>query len=218
MVNVTLTIHSDPLRDLALSYAPMGRRAGLDALFALDGALGQVMRTTREPMVGQMRLAWWREALETLDNAPAPAEPVLRALAADVLPGGVSGRDLALLVDGWEPLLGDLDLEAIEQHARWRGAHLFELAGRVLDTGRRDPLTDAGRAWALDDLARHLGDPVPAGLARRQSLEPGNRVAGARWSRAGRPLGALAIIARRGARSDGAQLVLRLAWFRLTGR
>ncbi len=211
-------MHSDPLRDLALGYAPPGRRAGLDALFALDGALGQVLRTTREPMVGQMRLAWWREALAALDYAPAPAEPVLQALAADVLPGGVGGRELALLVDGWEPLLGELDQKAMEQHARWRGTHLFELAGRVLGTGQDDPLADAGRAWALDDLARHLGDPMLATLARDRSVEPGERATGTRWSRAGRPLGALAIIARRGLGPEGALLVLRLAWFRLSGR
>ena len=43
-----------------------------------------------------MRLAWWREALQRLDTAPAPGEPVLRELAAAVLPLGVTGTALAL--------------------------------------------------------------------------------------------------------------------------
>ena len=67
----------DPERALALSYAVEGRDA-LAALLALDDALARLLRSTREPALGQMRLAWWREALERLDTAPPPAEPVLR--------------------------------------------------------------------------------------------------------------------------------------------
>jgi phytoene synthase len=53
----------NPERALALSYAPASTRPGLEALFALDTALGTILKTTREPIVGQMRLTWWYEAL-----------------------------------------------------------------------------------------------------------------------------------------------------------
>ncbi len=76
----------DPERGLILAYAPAAGRGALAALLALDDALAQVLRTTREPALGQLRLAWWREALEQLDNSAGPAEPVLRALAAYALP------------------------------------------------------------------------------------------------------------------------------------
>ncbi|MEI9850036.1 MAG: squalene/phytoene synthase family protein [Sphingomonas sp.] len=58
------------------------RRGGgaLAALLALDDALARLIRTTGEPALGQMRLAWWRESLERLDAAPPPAEPVLATL------------------------------------------------------------------------------------------------------------------------------------------
>ncbi|NWP05716.1 hypothetical protein GY977_23280, partial [Escherichia coli] len=75
----------DPERDLILTYAPRAAQSGLQALLALDDALARLLRTTREPALGQMRLAWWREALEKLDHAPAPAEPVLKALETEVL-------------------------------------------------------------------------------------------------------------------------------------
>ena len=65
---------ANPERVLALSYAGEGRGA-LAALLALDDSLATLLRTTREPALGQMRLAWWREALERLDTAPPPAEP-----------------------------------------------------------------------------------------------------------------------------------------------
>ncbi|MBN8814925.1 MAG: squalene/phytoene synthase family protein [Sphingomonas sp.] len=218
MVNVTVTTIEDPERALAMSYAPADRRAGLRALFALDAALGQVLRTTREPMVGQMRLAWWREALAKLDTAPPPAEPVLEALAADVLPLGLTGEALATMNDGWELLLGPVDQHAIDEYGRLRGAVLFEVAGAVLGSVD-DPLAEAGRGWALADLAAHLSDPVLAGIARDAALPLLVGATARRWSRKGRPLGALTHIARMNLAGPAtARRVARLAWHRLTGR
>lgn len=217
MVNVTVTANHDPEWALALSYAPADRRAGLAALFALDAALGQVLRTTREPMVGQMRLAWWREALAKLDTAPPPAEPVLQALARDVMPFGVTGKALARMVDGWEPLLATIDAQAIADHARWRGEVLFEQGGVVLGASG-DPLAEAGQGWALADLAGHLSDPAMAAQARAAAAPLLAVAAGRRWSRAGRTLGALVHIARLDLAGPATpNRVLRLAWHRLTG-
>ena len=85
---------ADPERALILTYAPAHGRAALAALLALDDALAQLLRSTSQPAVGQLRLAWWREALARLDTQPPPAEPVLQSLAAAVLPLGVSGTSL----------------------------------------------------------------------------------------------------------------------------
>lgn len=207
---------NDPLRDLIVSYARRERRAGLAALLALDDSLGQVLRTTREPMVGQMRLAWWREALVRLDTAPPPGEPALRALAADVLPRGVTGAMLAAMADGWEPLLGAIDDAAIAAHGVERGARLFALAARLLDAEMAG-LEAAGRGWALADLAANLGD---AALAERVGgLAAPSLAAVRRWPRAARPLGALALQARMTLSGGVTPIrVLRLGWHRLTGR
>jgi len=67
----------DPDRTLALAYVPTRHREAVHALWTLDAALGAVLTTGREPAIRQIRLAWWREALERLDGAPAPAEPAL---------------------------------------------------------------------------------------------------------------------------------------------
>lgn len=218
MVNVTVTAIHDPERALALSYAPINRRAGLEALFALDAALGQVLRTTREPIVGQLRLAWWREALVRLDDAPPPAEPVLQAVASDLMPLGPSGEALAEMVDGWEVLLDAIDDRTIADHARLRGAVLFAQAGIVLDASR-DPLAEAGQGWALADLANHLSDPASAAHARVAAVPLLFVAADHRWSRPGRALGALAHIARLNLAGPATPWrVARLAWHRLTGR
>src|SRR3546814_17336884 len=62
----------DPELALAICYAPRKARAALAALFALDATLADVLRTTTEPMLGQMRLTWWHDALTRLEAAPPP--------------------------------------------------------------------------------------------------------------------------------------------------
>ena len=55
---------ADPERTLAVAYAPADKRPALTALFALDERFGAVVSSTSEPMIGLMRLAWWRERLD----------------------------------------------------------------------------------------------------------------------------------------------------------
>jgi phytoene synthase len=213
----------NPERDLALSYAPSSGRAGLAALLALDDALARLLRTTREPALGQMRLAWWREALEKLDRTPAPAEPVLRALETEVLRHGVKGGSLVPIVHGWEVLIEEemLDAPAMQRFGEGRG-RLFEVAGTLLGS-RGDPLEAAGQGWALADLARNLDAETERGVARELALPLLDAAASIRWSREGRALGALAHLARLDLadtpKEPGApSRVGRLLWHRLTGR
>ena len=188
----------NPERELAFSYARAASRAGLAALFALDAALANILRTTREPMVGQMRLTWWHEALTRLDSAAPPAEPVLQALAREITPRGISGARLAGMIDGWEELLDAETLgdAAFGRHADARGAALFAMAGEVLGTCDTDPVEPAGKGWALADLGRHLNDRSSSERALRLAAPPLAEAGRMRWSRAARPLGALAQIAR----------------------
>lgn len=218
----------DPERALALSYAPAGTGVGIAALFALDDALAAILRSTREPMLGQIRLTWWHDALSRLDTAPPPAEPVLRALAAHVVPRGVMGARLADMIDGWEALLDPdpADAATLETHAGARGIGLFAAVAMLSGGAPGDPVAPAGRGWALADLALHVGDPLVAAQARTRAAGPIAAAAAARWSRPNRVLGALVQIARMdlaiplGApRPIGApRRVGRLLLHRLTGR
>lgn len=183
-------------RALALEYAPLSIRSALTALFALDDTLGNIVRTTREPLVGQMRLTWWYEALVKLDEAPPPAEPVLQALYTEVIPMGVSGAALAAMTDGWEILLDPvLDAGAVERFAIERGGRLFGEAGRLLvvDDAR---IELAGRGWALADLSQRLSDAASRVLARERAAVLLAQVLVGRWPKRARMLGAMAISAR----------------------
>ncbi|RYD63722.1 MAG: hypothetical protein EOP58_10875 [Sphingomonadales bacterium] len=216
----------NPERALALSYAGAGREA-LAALLALDDALALLLRTTREPALGQMRLAWWREALERLDHAPPPAEPVLQALARETLPHGVTGASLVPIVHGWEVLVEEevLNADALQRFGAGRG-HLFVAAGAMLGAAAGDPLAEAGQGWALGDLAQNLKAPGEAAEARQQAEAWLALATAQRWSGKARALGALAHLARMDLALEEGVLpptgaprrVLRMAWHRLTGR
>jgi 15-cis-phytoene synthase len=215
----------NPELELALSYAPPATRSGVAALFALDAALANVLRSTTEPLLGQMRLTWWWEALNALDHGPAPAEPVLKSIAREVVGHGIAGARIAAMIEGWEALLDEpLDERAIARHGESRGATLFMLAGEILKSAD-DPLAAAGRGWALADLALHVRDEAVARNARARADRALTAAVAMRWSRQGRTLGALARLAaadlalphgvmpRRGA----PRRVARVAWHRLTG-
>lgn len=159
----------------------MALRPAFDALFDLDEAMAEVVRSSTQPALGAIRLAWWREALERLDHAPPPPEPRLQA-AAKLLPQGVTGAGLAGLEDGHAALLDEtIDWSRVAAG----GAALFAVAARLL--GADDPrLGEAGRLFALGRAAR-LGLPPPGELAPN----------GLRFQKKLRPLTALARLAAR---------------------
>jgi len=208
---------------LALAYVPAARRPALEALWRLDVTLGAVLATGSEPMISEIRLAWWREALEKLDREKAPAEPVLEAVARHVLPGGVTGAELAAMEEGWGVLLTPkrLSAEELDLYAEKRGGLLFLHSARLLGF-EGDPPAMAGQVWALADLARRSGNAVEVRAILHVARD---RPAGKRWPPALRPLGMLAALARRDAerglpmeRQGSPARLLRMLGHRLTGR
>ncbi len=208
----------DPERRLALAYVPAALRPALDALWRLDAAFAAILATGTQPLISQMRLAWWREALERLDSAPPPAEPLLQALADHVLPV-VSGAELAAMEEGWLILLSDAPLTAEElaDYASLRGGLLFRYGARLLGEPAF-PVERAGALWALADLVRHSrrSDEIKVPPAESQ----------VKWPRALRPLGMLAVLARRDFEQAGAELerpgipsrILRMIRHRFSGK
>lgn len=156
-----------PLARLALAYAPAQAREPWLTLLLLDARLAGVVRTAREPMLAQLRLAWWRDRLNENPAAWPKGEPLLARLA----PWGEAARGLVGLVDGWEALLDDppFDAAVFDQFAQGRAAGAAALAG-VLGSDEAGP-AQAGEIWGLAELALHLGDET-----ERQAL--GARLAG----------------------------------------
>jgi phytoene synthase len=186
---------------LALTYVPLRDRGALAALFAIDRAMGDVVRSTKEPMLGPIRLAWWRERLEELDEGGgAPAEPRLQQVQRELIPRGVTGRELAVLESGWLRMFDPFPWTVEASEAIWfRGNLLFGLGARVL--GRADErIQGAGGLWALVDAARHCSDPESRTLLTQQARTFARGLAGVRFPGPLRPLSMLSALAARDCR------------------
>lgn len=143
-----------PLTRLLLGYAPKGERRRQSLLWALDRRLADVVRTTREPMIGRIRLTWWHDALTGADGGQGMAEPLVAALA----PLALAPDDVEALIMGWEALLDpELSDESLADYARGRGRLFIMLSG--CDGA---PEREAGAGWALWDLSGHVADRAVA--------------------------------------------------------
>jgi 15-cis-phytoene synthase len=145
-----------PTWRLALAYAPAAARPFWLSLLALDVRLAGVVRQAREPMLGQMKLAWWRDRLGGDPEGWPKGEPLLSSLRA----WGDQAGGLIPLVDGWETLLGEWEDGAGPAEALTQGRiAAVEALARVLGLAPGAGVAAMARGWAAMDLASHLGDP-----------------------------------------------------------
>ncbi|WP_131623143.1 squalene/phytoene synthase family protein [Parafrankia sp. BMG5.11] len=171
----------DPATAVALAWQPARTRAALAALFALDRRLAGVVARVREPILAQMRFAWWRERLtEPVAQRPA-GEPLLGDLAEH---WGETSSHLVPLIDGWEASLGEapLPIAALQEFAAGRGAAFaaFASLAGVPDPAEETACRAAGVRWAYAELACRTSTPAEAAQARQL----GNSETGARMASA----------------------------------
>lgn len=156
-----------PEQSLALAYAAGELREAFAVLLQLDRILGRSVALAREPVLGQVRLAWWREQFAALPSVPTGNDPLLGAVHGLTHNHPIDQGDLAALVNGWETLLDEFspsDSQLIA-HARGRGGAIFRLASAISASPVTEETERAGTLWALADLARHCSDRDMAGRA-----------------------------------------------------
>lgn len=165
---------TEPDRYLSALLAPDRARAGLVTLAAFAGEVGRISRIVKEPMMGEVRLQWWRDALEAgvaggTTGSPV-ADAVCEAVRRDRLPEAllmsvIDGRGQELWPD-FPPSGGDLD----RYFDRTEGA-LLRLAGRVLEVpespAANDMLYAAGQAYGRARLLALLPEIVATGRGLR---------------------------------------------------
>ena len=146
-----------------------------------------VVRAT-QPALAAIKLAWWRERLEDLDEGKVPAEPRLQAAERELLSRGIRGRELGALEEGWAKLLEEEEPKSFILSAGIRGPLLLSLAARLADPSGNYDLSDAGVEFAFVDLARRgFVDVARQRLTRIQRAYPRRiRAATALWALARR--------------------------------
>ncbi|CAN5450985.1 hypothetical protein BH10PSE14_BH10PSE14_17780 [soil metagenome] len=175
-----------PLARLLSAYAG-GRAARHRLIWAYDARLADIVRTTSEPLIGQMRLTWWYEVLTDEAGVKGRGDPLIAALRAEGLAGAAQGGLLAM-IDGWEALLdaAPIDDDALGLFGAQRGGGLFRaLAGEDALPAWAEA---AGTVWALWDLAGHVSDPAVAARAMARALPLLPTIPRGGWAPGWRPL------------------------------
>lgn len=195
----------NPETELAIAHSPRDAQPAMRGLWALDFRLGELVRAAREPMLGEIRLTWWRDALSALGKADVPAEPLLRDMAMLAERHDLDTDLLATIADGWIELLAPFPVpdDALLAFAGARGGALFRTAGHILGADLFDPLQMAGQGWSLIDFACHCSDADTARRALLLALPMLETAFATRWPKQARPLGMIATLALRDARAGG---------------
>jgi phytoene synthase len=171
-------------RFLCTLFAPPAEREALAAVYAFNLEIARVRESVREPMLGRIRLQWWRDAIEGICSGVPQREPVAEALAAAVGRFALGREHFDRLIDAREFDLDDrppATLDDLVGYAESTGAPLVKLSAEVM--GARDPgvmaaAEDLGAAWALTGLIRAVPFHararrlyLPAAVSRKAGLD-----------------------------------------------
>ncbi len=156
------------------------RRADLIALYAYDHEITRAPRVVSKPLLGEIRLAWWREALDAIyAGQTVRRHPVAEALKTTVARRGLPREFLETPLDA---RYDDLQPGAFEDEAAlnaWLDAaygSIMAAAARMLDPAA-DPhaARSAARLWGL---ARTPAKRLPTGLQPRRAMSVHRKAAG----------------------------------------
>ncbi|MEY3551943.1 MAG: hypothetical protein RL735_291 [Pseudomonadota bacterium] len=170
----------DPDRFFACLFAPEAKRPHLHAIYAFSLELARIREIVSEPMAGEIRMQWWRDALSGEARGDVSAHPVAAALLDTISTFGLPAQALRELIESRsfdlydDPMPTRVDLEG---YCGETSSSLLRLASIILaegrDPGGADAVGHGGVAYAITGLLRAL----PWHAARGQLYLPGDILA-----------------------------------------
>lgn len=147
----------DPDRYLTVLVAGGRAAADLFALYAFNLELARTAEVVREPILGQIRLQWWRDALA--EGAPPRPHPVVDALRPLLDGGRLPRAEVLALIDARERDLEKeppADYAAFQAYCAATAGALNVLAVHLLggDAGEQATARQVGTGWAILGLLR----------------------------------------------------------------
>ncbi|MDX2484914.1 MAG: squalene/phytoene synthase family protein [Pseudodonghicola sp.] len=146
-----LVQRGDPDRFLATMAAPPPARAVLFPLFAMNVEVSRAPWVTQEPMIAEMRLQWWRDALEEIATAAAVRRhEVVSPLAGILSPDQAEKLDEYIAVRRWDIYKDPFDDEAhFNRYIDHSSGSLLWAAARALGEADEQVVRDFGFAAGL---------------------------------------------------------------------
>jgi 15-cis-phytoene synthase len=155
--------HGDSDRWLASLFIPQDRRRHIHALYAFSLEIARVKEIVSEPLLGEIRIQWWRDALDGKNAGDARANPVSAALLDTIARFDLPNAPLRELIQArLRDLYGDKmeSVSTLESYLDATCANLFRVAMLILDgeavAAGFGTAGDAGIAYGLTGLMRSL--------------------------------------------------------------
>ncbi len=150
-------------RWLACLFAPYEKRRHLHALYAFNLDVARIREVVSDPMPGEIRYQWWRDAIEGEARGDIVAHPIAHALVDTLKTFALPRQALTNLIDARtfdlydDPMPG---LRQLEGYCGETSSALIRLASLILADGREaggaDAAGHAGLAYAITGLLRAL--------------------------------------------------------------
>lgn len=187
-----LVREADRDRYLASLFAPDDARPHVQALYAFNVELARIRERTSEPRLGEIRLQWWREAVDGIYRGDTADHPVVRQLAQAIEHASLPSQAFLAMIEARRFDLYDdpmPTLTSLEGYLGETSAMLIQLSALVLAGGAAAAAAEAagyaGVAFGIVGLLRSLplhrsrGQCyVPRDLLERRGLTPAHVLAG----------------------------------------
>jgi len=148
----------DPDRYRAALLAGPEDREKLWLLYAFHYELAKVPEFVSEPMVGQIRYQWWRDAVDEIySGKPVRAHEIATPLAIFLRDSDIPRLWIDQLIDARERDLDPTpfaDMAAAQDYCRQTSGMLAQLSVKTLGVDPTDAVFEIGQAWGLTGLAR----------------------------------------------------------------
>jgi len=152
---------ADPDRYFSTLFAPAPQRPFLFALYAFNAEVSRIAESVREPMLGAIRLEWWRETCEGAAKGQVRNHDVARGLAdlfaqRDIALGDLEALVAARAFDSSADRFADF--AALDAYVDSTSGQVMRLAARILGAAPavQESLREAGLAYGLTGLLRAL--------------------------------------------------------------
>jgi 15-cis-phytoene synthase len=181
----------DKERYLAALFVPAPQRAHVLALNAFNVEIARVRELAHEPLPGEIRLQWWRDALAGQGHGEVSGNPVAAALLDTIERCGLPRDALHGLIDAHAFDLYDepmATLGMLEDYLRATSAAIIALSARVLGEVGAElarAVDSAGVALGIATILRayplHRARGqlfLPLDVLAKHGVEPGDAVTG----------------------------------------
>lgn len=173
-----LVERGDPLRFRTAMMAPLEARKKLFALYAFNVEVSRAPWVTKEPMIAEMRLQWWRDVLEEIaQGGDVRRHEVATPLSGVITAGQARRLDELIVARRWDIYTDAFeDADDFARYIDSTAGHLMLTATELLGDADEEVVRNAGyaagvAAWlqalpALEEAGRvPLLDGTPSGIS-----------------------------------------------------